>query len=1003
MLFKNKLVFACFLLLFCFSSWGANNNILVLYNYQPLLSNTVALGKSINKGIYSVLPDAKIFSEYYDKTRFPSETHEEIFFNYLAAKYKNNPPQVILAHLETATVAFKLRDAVAPHARVLYDLPLEDDIPHWRPDFDVFLPLEMHLLFDKNIELYRTFFPELRNVFLISDEHPLSKNFVQKIRETILKMNDPLNLTVWTDDDVNVILKRMKKLRPELSLVVFSCFARRFGGGMKPGDINYLVKESSVPILFLEDVELGDSNIGGYLFSYQRRAFNVGVYLAKMASGVTDAKLDQASEELVKFRINNAALKRFSIKEELIPQGADVQNQPKLFIDIHYYLIMGSLVLVLVLITGVAWFQFKRYQNEKKFRVFFDETFQFLGLLDQDGRIVDANKTALDFIRKKMSDVAGEFFWDTPWWTHAQTESVRLKQGIAKAQNGELVRFNTYHLNAEGLRVEIDFTIKPVINDEKVVGFVVEGRDITERVTKEKVLKESEEIFHSLFVNSPEPIWIIENNVFVDCNAACVHALGYSDTKEVLHLHPALLSPPLQEDGKDSHVKADEMMALCIEKGVQRFEWQHKKKNGDVFSVFVTLTRVNLGHRTLISCTWKDITDEKRIDLEKKEHLEKILSEKQLVERSNQLKTALLRSAGLEMRDPLTSIIGAAHILQEGGLKLEQEGIVRLLLRSSSRMAELVNTLLDLSLIEEHKVKILHEPFSLKKEIDYLRKEFSLRALDKGLLFEIIEDDVLIDVIWGDKRRLRQVLYQLLDNAIKFTETGSVTLKIGRLASDPKLIQFAIIDTGIGIPKYNIPNLLEIDGSLNKMLEHKLGSGGLGLGVVQELVNYMGGKIGILSSPSTGTTIHFALSLKTGEGPLPEDEVVATKNTKSLKILIADDSDETRNIYFQFLKKTPHQIDFSSNGSDALERFKHEHYDLILLDIQMPHLTGYEVVREIRKIEREKNLSRTFVVAVTVHAFEEDKLLAYDSGFDLHLSKPIDKKALLNLFDGFKD
>ncbi len=816
-------------------------------------------------------------------------------------------------------------------------------------------------------------------------------------------MNDPLNLKVWTDDDVNVIFKRMKKLRPELSLVVFSNFARRFCGGIKPEDISYLVKESPVLILFLENVELGDSNIGGYLFSYQRRAFNIGVYLAKIASGMSDVKLEQTSEDLVRFRINNLALKRFSINEELIPEGAEVQNRPDVFIDVRYYFIMGSLALGFMLMAGVAWFQFKRYQNEKKYHVFFDETFSFLGLLDREGRVLDANKTALKFIGKKRSDIAGEYFWNTPWWAHAQTQSTRLKQAIVKAQNGESVCFNTYYLNSEGFRIEVDFTIKPIKSNEKIIGFIFEGNNITERMAQEKALKESEEIFRSLFVNSPEPILIVENNVFLDCNSACVQALGYSDTKEVLHLHPALISPLLQEDGSDSHAKADEVMAICLEKGVHRFEWQHKKKNGDVFSVFITLTRINLGKRVLISSTWKDITVEKKFALEKKEHLEKILLEKQIVERSNQLKTLLLRNAGLEMRDPLTSISGAAHILQESGLKLEQEGIVRLLLRSSNRMTELVNTLLDLSLIEEHKVKILHEPFSLKKEIDYLRKEFPLRALDKGLLFEIIEDDILIDVIWGDKRRLRQVLYQLLDNAIKFTETGSVTLKIGRLSSDPNLVQFAIIDTGIGIPKYNIPNLFESDGSLNKIFEHKFGGGGLGLGVVQELVSYMGGKIGVLSSPATGTTIHFALPLKTDEGLIHEDEVVVTKNTKSLKMLIADDSDETRNIYFQFLKKTSHQLDFSSNGSHALERFKREHYDLILLDIQMPHLNGYEVVREIRKIEREKNLSRTFVVAVTVHAFEEDMLLAYDSGFDLHLSKPIDKKALLNLLDGFKD
>ena len=133
-----------------------------------------------------------------------------------------------------------------------------------------------------------------------------------------------------------------------------------------------MVKGSPVPILFLEDVELGETNIGGFLYSYQNRAFNVGAYVARVASGVTDAKLEQSSEEFIKFKINYSALKRFSLSDELIPQEATVINRPKLFIDMHYSLILGTLLLILVFIAGLAWFQFRRYQNEKKFRVVFD-------------------------------------------------------------------------------------------------------------------------------------------------------------------------------------------------------------------------------------------------------------------------------------------------------------------------------------------------------------------------------------------------------------------------------------------------------------------------------------------------------------------------------------------------------------------------------------------------------------------------------------------------------
>lgn len=1003
MLLKIRIVSIFLFTLFALPVYGADTNILVLYNYQNLQSNTVAIGEATNQGILSVIPEAKIFSEYYDRNRFKTNEYTDVFYNYLLAKYKKTPPAIIFAHLETAFIAFKLRDAIAPKSRVLFDLPLEEEVPHLREGFDVFLPLEAPLGFEKNLELYRKLFPDLRNVYLISDEHPLSKIFVQKLREAILKTEDPLNLTVWLDDDISLINKRIKKLSSELSLVVLSSFARRYASGSDSHEMTSLINESPVPIMILEDRDLGDAVVGGYLFSYKKWAYNTGYYLGEILTKSRDAKLKQGFDNLINFKINNKALKRFGVNEDLIPKDVEHINRSMLLLDTYHDIIIAFLFVLLVGMIFGAWIQFKKFQNEKRFRSLFDETAHFWGILDSEGRILDASKTALRLIDKRRSEVKYQFFWDTPWWTQSQTEIVRLKQGITKCLNGEVVRFNTYHIKVDGSRVEVDFSLKPIKKNNKIIGLVAEGRDITDKVAIEKSLKENEEIFHSLFVHSPDPSWIIENNVFVECNSACVSTLGYSDSKEVLHLHPSLLSPPVQEDGKDSHDKADEMMALCMEKGNHSFEWLHKRKNGEIFSVAVSLTRVNLNQRTLIYCTWRDISIEKKQVLNVKSQIERLHIKNIQADRSNKIKSALLRCAGLEMRDPLTSIIGATYILQESGVKLEQEGVLRMLSRSTTRLTELINTLLDLSLIEEHKVQIVNEPFSLKKEIDYLRKEFSLRAIDKGLLFEIIEDDELLDVILGDKRRLRQVLYQLLDNAIKFTETGSVTLKIGKLASDPGLIQFAVIDTGIGIPKYNVPNLFDSDSCLNKVLDQKIGTGGLGLGMVQELVKRMGGEIGILSSPSTGTTIHFAIGLKTSDLVLKEDQPIVLKNKKVLRVLIADDSDETRAIYFQFLKKTPHHIDFSSNGSDALERFKREHYDVILLDIQMPHLTGYEVVREIRKIEREKNLVRSFVVAATVHAFEEDKLLAYDSGFDLHLSKPVDKNALLNLFEGFKD
>ncbi|HSA60275.1 MAG TPA: response regulator [bacterium] len=384
---------------------------------------------------------------------------------------------------------------------------------------------------------------------------------------------------------------------------------------------------------------------------------------------------------------------------------------------------------------------------------------------------------------------------------------------------------------------------------------------------------------------------------------------------------------------------------------------------------------------------------------------EELVHAKIAAEAANVAKSEFLANMSHEIRTPLNGVIGMIDLMSETDLTARQKEFLETLKESSLDLSALLNDILDLSKIEAGRLVLESLPFSVPDCVESALKSFRFRAEAKGLSLESRIDPAVPPLLLGDPGRFRQILANLLGNALKFTEKGGVAVDIVRELEDSESarLRISVSDTGIGIPRHKQSAVFDLFTQSDTSITRRYGGTGLGLSIVAKLVRMMGGRVWVESEEGHGSRFHVTLAFaRPAAGTvLPrEDRTVPVEAAAPLHILLAEDTPVNQVVTVTILEKRGHRVTVARNGLEALEMIRKGNFDLVLMDVQMPLMDGLEATRRIRELEKTAG-KHIPVIAMTAHALSDDREKALKAGMDDYLTKPIDTQKLLATIDRF--
>ena len=382
------------------------------------------------------------------------------------------------------------------------------------------------------------------------------------------------------------------------------------------------------------------------------------------------------------------------------------------------------------------------------------------------------------------------------------------------------------------------------------------------------------------------------------------------------------------------------------------------------------------------------IAEQIKIAIKERKKLEKdLVKAREVAEASLETRKIFLANVSHEVRTPLNAIIGMSGVLADSNLNEEQREYLEAIRASSEGLLVIINDILDLTKMESGKLQLEQIPFSIDHALKPVMRGFGVKAQQKEIQLTIERDVTIPDYLKGDPTRLVQVLSNLISNSIKFTNKGSVKLIIRNKGNDRDnyLIQFTIVDTGVGIDESKIKAIFDEFTQEDASISRRYGGTGLGLPIAKNLVEIMGGTLDVESIKDKGSAFSFTIPLVKTEKPAVTDVGVGVeKDLSGKKILLIEDNEINRFLASTLLKKWNASLSMAINGIDAIPYLQKEAYDVILMDLQMPEEDGFQSTHRIREILKLK----TPIIALTANALESERQACLRAGMNDYLSKP---------------
>jgi PAS domain S-box-containing protein len=656
--------------------------------------------------------------------------------------------------------------------------------------------------------------------------------------------------------------------------------------------------------------------------------------------------------------------------------------------------------------------------SERRYKSLFEYNPSSIYAFDSDGGLSSFNLQLLDLTGYSSEELQAIQFQQL---IH-EDDRQQAERMLAVTMSGHPVRFEARMVRKDGEVIACGVTNVPIVVDGQVVGAYGIASDIRER---KQYIEQIERLSyrHSLILGSiSEGLYMLDQEgraIFL--NPAAERMLGYGleefigrCSHDVIHHTRADGTPYTRESNPITRTIADGLARSMNDEVFWR-------KDGTSFLVEYRVNPIiDDGRIVGAVVVFNDVTGEREIR-----------AAKENAERADRAKSEFLAMMSHEIRTPMNGILGMTDLLLETDLTEEQQEYAEIIHSSGETLLRILNDILDFSKIEAGKLVLEDELFDLPGTIAMTIDLFKPRAEQKGLdLVCTVAPDVPGAVV-GDATRFRQVLTNLVGNAIKFTESGSVNVSVdvrqgaqGAGDKESKLLRITVEDTGIGIPADKLKHLFQSFSQLHPALSRTYGGTGLGLAITKRLVELMGGVIAVDSIEGEGSTFRFEMELhgelcasvgdQGSEAGLPMNRARAVwqplphaRNTEQaqadaggLRILLAEDHPVNQQLFLRVLDRLGYTADVVQNGVEAVEAILKQPYNLVFMDIQMPVMDGIKATGLIRQLLPENKLP--VIVALTAHARREDRDMCLSAGMDDYISKPIQMDEVCRVFDRWR-
>jgi len=593
---------------------------------------------------------------------------------------------------------------------------------------------------------------------------------------------------------------------------------------------------------------------------------------------------------------------------------------------------------------------------------------------------LDINESFTELHGYRLEEIVGKSSLELNLWVNQADRELMVQ----RLRNNNVVRDQEVQFRHKNGQIQTGLTSSALIvvhGEECLLMFV---RDITNRKQAEEQLRLSEEKFSSAFKASPDSVNLnrLTDGTYLEVNEGFCAITGYSQEEVV---GKSSLDLNIWVFPEDRQRLIQELRQHGV---VKNLETQFRCKDGSIITgqMSACIITVN-GEQCLLNIT-RDVS-------ERKQYEEKLKQARRDADAANRAKSEFLANMSHEIRTPMNGIIGMAQLLQFTELSQEQQEYLQCLESSTKNLLTLLNDILDLSKIESGKIELEQMLFSLRQSIqDVVTTQISL-IRQKQLQLTTDLPDELPELLYGDPLRVKQILLNLLGNAIKFTETGRITIaiRITGCQDNSLTLCLSVSDTGIGMTQEELSRIFSPFEQADNSTTRKYGGTGLGLAICRRLVELMGGRIWAVSEPAKGSCFSVELPFVVHEQQqtvqTDTGRQAITTSSRCLKLLLAEDNELNARTISAMLKMLGHQVDLVVNGKQVLDILDKNSYDGILMDISMPQMGGDEATRVIRETEQQTG-KHIPIIALTAHALRGSREQFLNKGFDGYVSKPVD-------------